>query len=78
MVNEFKDRVYDCGALPSGSGCHCMFQSELQDQCKIAGQGVLDSYDYDPSNFARNVGIMFAIIAGYRLAGWAVLMIKKN
>ena len=72
MVNEFKDRVYDCG-----KGCRCMWDSPLADQCKIEGKAVLDQYGYDTGNMGRDVGIMIAIIFGYRLAAWAVLMLKR-
>ena len=77
MINEFSERVYDCAKLPEG-GCRCMWESELADQCKIAGQGVLDTYGYRPGHFGRDIGIMMAIIFGYRIAGWAVLMLKNK
>ncbi|KAK5988977.1 ABC transporter G family member 1 [Cladobotryum mycophilum] len=73
MVNEFAKRVYSCG-----EGCHCMYQSPLADQCKIAGQAVLDQYGYKPGHLGRDVGIMFAITVGYRLASWLVLKLRKN
>ncbi|KAH7002040.1 P-loop containing nucleoside triphosphate hydrolase protein [Ilyonectria destructans] len=72
MVNEFANRVYDCG-----KDCRCMFDSPLADQCKIDGQAVLDQYGYKPGHMGQDVGIMLAIIAGYRLASWAVLRIRK-
>ena len=83
MVNEFSDRVYECARIPQGpvssgaSECACMWQTELADQCKIAGQGVLDQYGYRPGHTGRNVGIMLAIIAGYRVAAWLMLIIRK-
>ncbi|KAJ0162282.1 ABC transporter G family member 12, partial [Colletotrichum tanaceti] len=73
MRNEFAQRTYSCG-----DACRCMFQTPLAAECKIAGQGVLDTYGFTEDHFARNVGIMLAIIAGYRLAAWAVLKLKKN
>lgn len=72
MVNEFANRVYGCG-----KDCRCMFDSPLADQCKIDGQAVLDQYGYKPGHMGKDVGIMLAIIAGYRLASWAVLKIRK-
>ena len=83
MINEFSDRVYECARIsqgPAGSGaseCACMWQTELAGQCKIAGQGVLDQYGYRPGHTGRNVGIMLAIIAGYRVAAWLMLIIRK-
>ncbi|KAJ0320082.1 hypothetical protein Brms1b_003389 [Colletotrichum noveboracense] len=73
MHNEFAKRVYDCG-----KGCQCMYRTALEAQCKIAGQGVLDTYGYTEEHFGRNIGIMIGIIAGYRIAAWIVLKIKKN
>ncbi|KAF4453423.1 hypothetical protein F53441_3882 [Fusarium austroafricanum] len=72
MVNEFAHRVYSCG-----DGCHCMYQSALADQCKIDGQAVLDQYGYSDSHFGRDVGIMLSIIAGYRLASWLALVLRR-
>ncbi|KND92179.1 ABC transporter G family member 15 [Tolypocladium ophioglossoides CBS 100239] len=72
MVNEFSNRVYSCG-----KGCHCMYESPLDDQCKIAGQGVLDQYGYQTGQLGKNVGIMIAIIFGHRLASWVVLKLRK-
>jgi hypothetical protein len=77
MVNEFSERVYECAQLPDG-GCRCMWESELAGQCQIAGQGVLDTYGYRRGHFGRDIGIMMAIIFGYRLAAWAVLMLKNK
>ncbi|KAK2011104.1 ABC transporter [Colletotrichum eremochloae] len=73
MRNEFAQRSYACG-----EGCQCMYQTPLAAECRIAGQGVLDTYGYTEDHFARNVAIMIAIIAGYRIAAWVVLKIKKN
>ncbi|PNY25804.1 ABC transporter G family member 15 [Tolypocladium capitatum] len=72
MVNEFSNRVYSCG-----KGCRCMYESPLADQCKIAGQGVLTQYGYQTGQLGKNVGIMIAIIFGYRLASWVVLKLRK-
>lgn len=78
MINEFADRVYECAPAPGGAGgCACMFMTELADQCKIAGQGVLDQYGYKPGHMGRDIGIMMGIIAGYRIAGWIVLTLRK-
>ena len=78
MVNEFATRVYQCakGTGPD-SACTCMWQTELADQCQIAGQGVLDQYGYRPGHMGRNVGIMLAIIFGYRVAAWLMLQLRK-
>ncbi|KYK56962.1 hypothetical protein DCS_03968 [Drechmeria coniospora] len=71
MVNEFSDRDYSCG-----EDCRCMFDSPLADQCMIAGQAVLDQYGYVTGQLGQNVGIMMAIIFGYRLASWLVLKLR--
>lgn len=72
MVNEFAERVYDCG-----EGCRCMYESPLMDQCKIAGQAVLSQYGYGTGHMGRDVGIMIAIIFGYRVAAWIVLILRR-
>ncbi|KAK3990250.1 ABC transporter G family member 15 [Cladorrhinum sp. PSN332] len=75
MVNEFSERVYSCAKTEDG--CHCMWQSDLADQCLIRGQAVLDQYGYETGHMGRDAGIMVAIIFGYRLAAWIVLKLKK-
>ncbi|KAF7554653.1 hypothetical protein G7046_g6761 [Stylonectria norvegica] len=72
MVNEFSDRLYTCG-----KGCNCMYDSPLAHYCKIPGQVVLDQYGYKTGQLGKNVGIMIAIIFGYRLASLIVLMLRK-
>ncbi|RYP63670.1 hypothetical protein DL771_009158 [Monosporascus sp. 5C6A] len=83
MVNEFGTRVYECAAAAGGEvgqqqQCACMWQTELADRCQIAGQGVLDQYGYEPGHMGRNVGIMLGIVAGYRIAAWIVLKLRKQ
>ncbi|KAJ2906218.1 hypothetical protein MKZ38_002643 [Zalerion maritima] len=80
MVNEFADRIYDCAKTGPGEGdCHCQWQSDLAGQCQVDGrQGVLETYSFNPDNFGRNVGIMLAIVVGYRIAALIVLVIKRN
>ena len=73
MVNEFDGRVYSCG-----EGCHCMYQSELADQCKIDGKGVLATYGYSLDRKGTWIGILVGIIAGYRLLGLLVLYLRRS
>jgi len=54
-----------------------MWQTDLADQCLIRGQGVIDQYGYKPGYMGKDVGIMMAIIFGYRLAAWVVLKLKR-
>ena len=42
------------------------------------GRGVLEAYGYNPDKTGLWVGIMIAIIAGYRILGWLVLFLRKN
>ncbi|KAI0006898.1 P-loop containing nucleoside triphosphate hydrolase protein [Xylariaceae sp. FL0662B] len=82
MVNEFGGgrRAYECARVGGGGdagGCNCMYQTSLADRCQIAGQGVLDVYGYETGHLGRNVGIMLAIVVGYRVAAWVVLMLRK-
>ncbi|KAA8913437.1 hypothetical protein TRICI_003197 [Trichomonascus ciferrii] len=73
IFNEMKTRVYDCG--PS---CECMYQSELADQCKIAGEAVLKSVGYGRDQTGMWVGILIAIIFAYRLLAWSWLQYKSR
>ncbi|KAI0016300.1 P-loop containing nucleoside triphosphate hydrolase protein [Xylariomycetidae sp. FL0641] len=75
MVNEFTRRTYQCAQV--AGQCACMYPSDLASECQIAGQAVLDQYGYETGHFGRNVGIMLAIVVGYRLAAWVVLMLRK-
>ncbi|KUJ23016.1 P-loop containing nucleoside triphosphate hydrolase protein [Mollisia scopiformis] len=72
MVNEFAYRNYTCG-----SDCQCMFQTDLSSECLVPGQAVLDQYDYHTGNTGKWVGILLAIVLGYRLLGWLVLWARK-
>jgi ABC-type multidrug transport system ATPase subunit len=72
MVNEFAHRTYDCD-----SGCHCMYQTDLASECKISGMGVLDQYGYKTGRTGEWVGILLAIVLGYRLLGLAAMMLRK-
>lgn len=73
VVNEFKGREYHCG-----SKCECEYITELAPQCKIDGQGVINLFGYNTHSQGKWVGIMIAIIAGYRLFGLAVMYIKRR
>jgi hypothetical protein len=54
-----------------------MYQSDLADQCRIRGQAVLDTYGYRPGHMGKWVGILLAIVVGYRVLGWVVLTLKR-
>ncbi|KAL1958807.1 hypothetical protein VTO42DRAFT_3644 [Malbranchea cinnamomea] len=73
MVNEFAERVFECGP-----GCHCMYQSDLASECKLAGTAVLDAFEYKTGRTGKWVGILIAIIAVYRLLGWIALVLRKR
>jgi len=73
MFDEFEGQEYSCG-----EGCHCMYASALQDQCKIAGSSVLSSLGYGRNRSGMWVGILIAIIVAMRLLAWIVLWSKKH
>ena len=77
MVNEFKDRVYDCAGNAQG-GYHCMYESDLASVGKIRGTAVLEAFNYHTGLEGTWIGIMIGIIAGYRILGWLVLVLKKT
>ncbi|KAK4144897.1 P-loop containing nucleoside triphosphate hydrolase protein [Dichotomopilus funicola] len=49
----------------------------LPGQCHIDGGAVLDLYGVGTGDQGRNVGIVVAIILGYRLAAWALLKMRR-
>jgi hypothetical protein len=77
MVNEFKARSYACEPVAAG-GCHCMYRSALEGQCRIAGTAVLENYGYALGREGQWVGIMIGIIVVYRLLGWGVTWLRKT
>ena len=77
MVNEFGQRNFNCAKDQRGQ-CSCMYQTELANQCMIAGPVVLRGYDYKLGETGKLVGIMIGIIFGYRVLGWLVLHLKKH
>ena len=77
MVNEFKDRIFDCTGSQE-TGYHCMYESDLASQGKIRGTAILDAFNYSTNLEKTWVAIMVGIILGYRVLGWLVLVLKKN
>ena len=73
MINEFSNRIYNCGA-----GCSCMYPTDLASQCKIRGTGVLEAYGYATGRTGKWVGILIGIIAVYRFLGWGVLALRRT
>ena len=72
MVNEFADRSYSCDA-----SCQCIYQSELESQCRVAGTAVLAKYNYKKGDEGKWVGFLLLIVLGYRLLGWGILTMRK-
>lgn len=66
MVNEFQDRTLACGG-----------HQQCSSDSSTAGQAVLDELGYGKSDLRKNVGIVVAIIVGFRLASWAILTMRK-
>jgi len=79
MVNEFGSRDFAC-APPNnpGESCSCVYESELADQCLIAGSAVLENYGYSVGDSGRWVSIMICIILGYRALGWLILWLRST
>lgn len=74
VVNEFSGRTYSCQV--TGNSCSCAYPTTLD--CKIPGEAVLASFGYGEAKTGMYVGIMLSIIAGYRLAGWFMLWLRKT
>ena len=77
LVNEFRDRTYDC-AGSAKSGWHCMYDSDLAPQGKIRGTAILEAFNYRNGLEGTWIGIMIGIIAGYRLLGYLVLVMRNT
>ncbi|KAI9806631.1 MAG: hypothetical protein M1825_006088 [Sarcosagium campestre] len=77
LVNEFEHRTFDC-AGNAQEGYQCMYQSDLAPVGKIRGTAVLQAFNYHGGLQGEWVGIMIAIILGYRTLGWLVLVLKKT
>ena len=73
VKNEFSGRVYRCG-----SGCKCMYQTQLSSQCKISGQGVIDYLGYGQIDMAEWAGILIVISIVMRLITWVVLYVRAK
>ncbi|OJZ91929.1 hypothetical protein ASPFODRAFT_121450 [Aspergillus luchuensis CBS 106.47] len=73
MVNEFQHRVYSCG-----DSCQCMYQTDLANECKIRGIGVLQEYGYATGRTGKWVGILVGIIAVYRLFAYFALVLRRT
>lgn len=72
MFNQFKESVFLCGKR-----CHCMYTSELESQCKIAGTAVLKAVGYGRRNDGLWVGIMIVLIFVLRAFTYLILRIRK-
>ncbi|PHH79605.1 hypothetical protein CDD80_4367 [Ophiocordyceps camponoti-rufipedis] len=68
LSGHFRDATYDCGP-----GCQCTFPPMSKDVCRISGNQVLELLEYSPKNLGRDVGIVLAIVVGYRLAAWVAI-----
>lgn len=77
LVNEFENRTFDC-AGSAASGYQCMYQSDLASVGKIRGTAILQAFNYKTGLEGEWIGIMIGIIAGYRILGWLVLVLKKT
>ena len=77
MVNEFKDRTYDC-AVGEGGQPQCMYPSDLNEEGKIRGTDILKMFDINTGLEGTWIGIMIGIIAGYRLLGYLALRFLKK
>ena len=77
MVNEFKKRVYSCAETVPGS-YYCMYSSDLNSIGKIRGSAVLESFRIGQGQEKEWVGLIIAIIAGYRILAYLVLRLRKH
>ncbi|KAH8091409.1 P-loop containing nucleoside triphosphate hydrolase protein [Cristinia sonorae] len=74
--NDFKGLVLSCTTLADGS-CFCDFPSSLE-QCKLAGDDVLESLGVGGIGFGLYAGILVIIALVYRGMLYAVLVVKRR
>lgn len=72
MFNQFKDTIYSCGL-----GCQCIFTSELELECKIAGSAVLQNLGYGKPNHGLWIGVTIVLIFVLRAATYLVLRFRR-
>ncbi|KSA01498.1 uncharacterized protein AC631_02719 [Debaryomyces fabryi] len=72
MFNEFEHRIFDCD-----SNCHCLYESSLSSQCKIAGTAVLENLGYSNNDKGLWIGILIVLIFVFRLGSYAALKVRK-
>jgi len=77
MVNEFKERIYSCSETGPGS-YYCMYSSDLNSVGEIRGSAVLESFRIGLGHEKEWVGLIIAIIAGYRILAYLVLRLRKH
>ncbi|KAK5425418.1 hypothetical protein LTR34_011123 [Exophiala xenobiotica] len=77
MVNEFKHRTYSCEQNPDGT-FYCSYKSSLNSEGKIEGTAVLQAFNIASDKMGEWIGIMIAIITGYRVLGYIVLQLRKD
>ncbi|XWW94595.1 hypothetical protein V2A60_002540 [Cordyceps javanica] len=76
MVNEFKDRNYQCSESSPGQ-YQCQYPSDLNGEGKIRGTDVLRQFNIETGLEGTWIGIMIAIIMGYRILAYLVLVFRK-
>ncbi|KAF7189210.1 ABC transporter G family member 15 [Pseudocercospora fuligena] len=76
MVNEFKERTYNCDRL--GDGYACQYPSDLNAEGRIDGSAVLSAFKIATDKQGQWFGIMIAIIIAYRILGYVALRFRTN
>ena len=69
MRSQFKAGSYSCGDSR-------MYPTQGL-LCEIPGSAILEVYGYSVNGLGHDIGIMLAIILGYRLLAWLVTLLKK-
>ncbi|KAK3629687.1 hypothetical protein LTR56_017893 [Elasticomyces elasticus] len=70
MINEFGRRNFECSEdVAAPNGCSCLVNSELADQCLIAGDAVLRQYDI--VSIASALGLVLCWVSSFSSVWWA-------
>lgn len=57
---------------------HGAFNCKVNTTCATSGLELLNRNDYNPDNFNRNIGLLMALLIGFRLFAYIIMVIKAR
>lgn len=74
LKNEMLPNVFQCDQTPTG--CFCLIPPANATACEFTGRDVLDFYGYTDIEDGKWVGILFAILAAFKLGTYVILKMR--